>query len=117
MTDVLYDGLINYDETFFISLAHVLNEEPVQPRDLEMMGMLLPLGIEKGKEFKPAAAEALAWLNYKATTDTTPWWPNSQRCAYARDVSASFEHCRPLTSLFRIAASAVTSERTQGHNF
>jgi hypothetical protein len=24
----------------------MLNEEPVEPRDLEMMGMLLPLGIE-----------------------------------------------------------------------
>ncbi len=33
-----------------------LNEETVQPRDLQMMGMLLPLGIEKGKEFKPDAA-------------------------------------------------------------
>jgi hypothetical protein len=72
MTDVLYDGLIKYDETFFVSLARMLNEEPAQPRDLQMMGMLLPLGIEKGKEFKPsaatiallrtAAAEALAWL-------------------------------------------------------
>jgi hypothetical protein len=88
MTDVLYNGLIKYDETFFISLARVLNEEPVQPRDLQMMGMLLPLGIEKGKEFKPdaatvallktAAAEAQAWLMDKATTDFTPWWPDSQ---------------------------------------
>jgi hypothetical protein len=56
MTDVMYNGLIKYDETFFASLARVLNEEPVQPRDREMMGMLLPLGIEKGKEFKPDAA-------------------------------------------------------------
>ncbi|MGB9021576.1 MAG: hypothetical protein WCC77_28655, partial [Pseudolabrys sp.] len=77
-------------ETFFVSLARMLNEEPVQPRDLEMMGMLLPLGIEKGKEFKPdaatvaqlkvAAAEALAWLMDKAATDTTPWWPDSHWC-------------------------------------
>jgi hypothetical protein len=90
MTDVLYNGLIKYDETFFASLARVLNEEPVQPRDREMMGMLLPLGIERGKEFKPdaatvmllktAAAEALAWLMDKAATDTTPWWPDSRWC-------------------------------------
>ena len=90
MTDVLYNGLIQYDETFFTSLARVLNEEPVQPRDLQMMGMLLPLGIEKGKEFKPdagtvaqlkvAAAEAQAWLMDKAATDVTPWWPDSQWC-------------------------------------
>ena len=88
MTDVMYNGLVKYDETFFTSLARMLNEETVQPRDLEMMGMLLPLGIERGKEFKPdaatvallktAAAEAHAWLMDKATTDVTPWWPGSQ---------------------------------------
>ena len=56
MTDVMYNGLIPYDETFFTSLAQMLNEETVQPADLQMMGMLLPLGIEKGKEFKPDTA-------------------------------------------------------------
>jgi uncharacterized protein (TIGR03000 family) len=90
MTDVMYNGLIKYDETFFNSLSRMLKEETVQPRDLEMMGMLLPLGIERGKEFKPdvatvsllkkAAAEAHAWLIYKAATDVTPWWPESQWC-------------------------------------
>jgi hypothetical protein len=88
MTDVMYNGLITYDETFFTSLARVLNEETVQPRDLQMMGMLLPLGIEKGKDFKSdaatvallrsAAAEAHAWIMAKAATDITPWWPGSQ---------------------------------------
>jgi hypothetical protein len=87
MTDVIYNGLISYDATFFTSLSRVLNEEVVQPRDLQMMGMLLPLGIERGKEFKPnaetvaslnkAAAEAQAWLMDKATTDITPWWADS----------------------------------------
>src|SRR6266436_5825676 len=65
MTDVMYNGLVNYDETFFTSLARVLNEETVQPRDLQMMGMLLPLGIEKGREFKPDAA-TVALLNSAA---------------------------------------------------
>jgi len=88
MTDVMYNGLVNYDETFFTRLARVLNEETVQPRDLQMMGMLLPLGIERGKEFKPddsavpllkeAAAEAHAWLMNKAATNMTPWWTASQ---------------------------------------
>ena len=88
MTEVMYNGLIPYDETFYTSLARMLNEETVQPRDLQMMGMLLPLGIERGKEFKPdpatvkelkaAAAEAHAWLMQKATTEVTPWWPGSQ---------------------------------------
>ena len=88
MTEVMYNGLVKYDETFFSSLARVLNEETVQPRDLQMMGMLLPLGIERGKDFKPdaatvaqlkaAAAEAHAWLMDKAATDFTPWWPDSR---------------------------------------
>ena len=56
MTDILYDGLVKYDESFFASLARMLNEEPAQPRDLQMMGMLLPLGIEKGKAYKPDPA-------------------------------------------------------------
>ena len=88
MTDVMYNGLIPYDETFFSSLARMLNEEPAQTADLQMMGMLLPLGIEKGKDFKPdaatvallksASAEAHDWLVDKAATDVTPWWPGSQ---------------------------------------
>ncbi len=34
-------------------LADILNREPVQERDRIMMAMLRPLGIEKGKPFKP----------------------------------------------------------------
>jgi hypothetical protein len=88
MTDVMYNGLVKYDETFFFNLARILNEETVQTRDLEMMGMLLPLGIEKGKEFKPdattmaifktAAREAQAWLINGLVTTSKPWWPGSQ---------------------------------------
>jgi len=33
----------------------MLNKEPAQSQDLQMMG-LLPLGIEKGKDFKPDVA-------------------------------------------------------------
>jgi hypothetical protein len=88
MTDTMYDGLVHYDESFYTSLARMLNEEPVQPQDLEMMGMLLPLGIEKGKDFKPdaatvaelnsAAAEAHAWLLAQMPTFVENWWPGSQ---------------------------------------
>ena len=53
MTGKLYNAVVPYDDTFYDSLARVINEEPVHPRDLQMLGMLLPLGIEKGKEFKP----------------------------------------------------------------
>jgi hypothetical protein len=88
MTDTMYDGLVHYDESIYTSLARTLNEEPVQPEDHQMMGMLLPLGIEKGKEFKPdaatvaqlnsAAAEAHAWLLAQMPTFVTEWWPGSQ---------------------------------------
>jgi hypothetical protein len=89
MTDILYEGLVRYDDSFFASLARMLNEEPVHPRDLEMMGMLRPLGIEKGKDFKPgpalmtelksAAQEAHDWLvEGLARTSTERLWPGSK---------------------------------------
>jgi hypothetical protein len=38
-------------------LSGYINNNPVQARDLFYMGMLKPLGIEKGKEFKPDARQ------------------------------------------------------------
>lgn len=38
-------------------LATILDEEPVHERDRMIMGMLKPLGIEKGKPFKPDARQ------------------------------------------------------------
>jgi hypothetical protein len=38
-------------------LSTYINNNPVQERDLFYMGMLKPLGIEKGKEFKPDARQ------------------------------------------------------------
>jgi hypothetical protein len=35
MTDTLYGGLVRYDASLYTSLARMLNEEPVQPRDLQ----------------------------------------------------------------------------------
>jgi hypothetical protein len=88
MTDTQYNGLTHYDSSLYTSLAGMLNEEPVQPRDLQMMGMLLPLGIEKGAPFNPdaetvaqlnsASAAAHAWLVAQSITAVTPWWPKSQ---------------------------------------
>ena len=88
MTDTMYDGLVHYDESIYTNLARMLNEEPVQPQDLQMMGMLLSLGIEKGKDFTPgaatvallksAAAEAQAWLLAQVPTFVIDYWPNSQ---------------------------------------
>jgi len=38
-------------------LAKVINKEPVIERDRMILGMLQPLGIEKGKPFKPNARQ------------------------------------------------------------
>jgi hypothetical protein len=56
MAGKLFDGVTRFDDTFYESLARVVNDEPVQARDMVAMGQLQSIGIEKGKEFKPEAA-------------------------------------------------------------
>jgi hypothetical protein len=83
----LFDGIARMDDTFFDSLAKMVNEEPVQVRDLVALGQLRSLGIEKGKEFKPdaatrailkkAVAEAHAGF-MDASTRVTPHWPDGK---------------------------------------
>ena len=43
--------------TYWERLADILNREPVEERDRFFMAMLVPLGIEKGKPFKPDARQ------------------------------------------------------------
>lgn len=38
---------------FWVRLADIINREPIRERDRFMLAMLKPLGIEKGKPFKP----------------------------------------------------------------
>jgi hypothetical protein len=81
-----FDGIANFDERFFESLNRMVQEEPVQPRDLVMMGMLMSIGIEKGKEFKTDTAtqgvlkagvqEAQAQFVEGLTSYSQPWWPD-----------------------------------------
>jgi len=42
---------------YWEGLAKIINEEPVHERDRMVMGMLQPLGIEKGKPFTPTARQ------------------------------------------------------------
>jgi hypothetical protein len=117
MTEVMYNGLVKYDDTFFTSLSRMLNEEVVQPRDLQMMGMLLPLGIEKGKEFRPdtatvaalnrAAAEAQAWLINEATTDVTPWWSASQWVVPSPPITMPTAFTWAMPNYFGVDARAI----------
>ncbi|MCP3413936.1 DUF1254 domain-containing protein [Bradyrhizobium brasilense] len=106
MTDKLFDGIVRFDESFYASLAQMIKEEPVLTRDRAMMGLLLPLGIEKGKEFKPdvatqrvlaqSADAAHAWLMNGLLTYSTPHWPDSSWAIPAAPIAVetmfSFEH-------------------------
>jgi hypothetical protein len=61
MAGRMFDGIARMDESFYTSLAKMVNEEPVLAQDRAMMGMLRELGLEKGKSFSPdAAAQAVA---------------------------------------------------------
>jgi len=81
-----YDGTVCFDEGFFVSLAKMVNEETVLRRDKEMMGLLLAIGIEKGKDFKPdvatqatlkkAAQETQAWFMQSLLTYGVQFWPD-----------------------------------------
>jgi hypothetical protein len=87
MADRLLDGIVRYDATFYARLARMVNEEPIQPRDLVMMGQLRSLGIEKGREFAPdnvtagvlagAIEEAHASFRGRLAEELRPWWPGT----------------------------------------
>jgi hypothetical protein len=86
MADTLWDGIVHFDERLYTSLARMVNEELAQARDLEMLGVLRSLGIEKGKKFKPDAAaralfrqasrEAHAWFVDRQVNYGQRFWPD-----------------------------------------
>lgn len=83
-----YATLPYYDERFFAELHDVIQVEPVNPQDKVMMGMLMSLGIEKGKPFAPDAkttqamrqAAVDAWFYLQQWFDNIPsdklYWPD-----------------------------------------
>jgi hypothetical protein len=83
----VFDGIVKFDESFYTSLAKMINEEPVQTRDLVAMGQLAAIGIEKGKDFKPdpatrailsnAVAEAHACFTEMIAGHVVPFWTDS----------------------------------------
>jgi hypothetical protein len=86
MAGKLFDGIARFDETFYASLARMVNEEPVQTRDLVAMAQIRSIGIEKGKPFAPddatkkilrqAIAAAHATFMHGATEGQS-FWPGS----------------------------------------
>ncbi|HET9688753.1 MAG TPA: DUF1254 domain-containing protein [Pseudolabrys sp.] len=59
---ILFDSTIRYDDSFFVNLNRIVQEEPWLGRDRAMIDQLRTLGIEKGKPFAPSDAtkQALA---------------------------------------------------------
>jgi hypothetical protein len=88
MANIVWDAVARFDDGFYTSLARMMGEEPVQPRDAEMAGMLRTLGIDKDKEFKPdeptrtalraAAQEAHAWFMDRLVTYGEHFWPDGK---------------------------------------
>lgn len=85
MAGTLFDGSVRFDDTFFDSLARMVDEEPIQQRDLVAMGQLHSIGIQKGRPFTPdqatrdvlrrAADEAhLTFMENAMVGD--PFWPD-----------------------------------------
>jgi len=118
MTGILYNAVVPYDDSFYDSLARVINEEPVQSRDLQVLGMLLPLGIEKGKEFNPdsatrtqlkaAAAEAHAWLIQGITTTFARYYPDGKWVVPTSAVGIKTEFLWELPNYFDVDARGIT---------
>jgi hypothetical protein len=81
-TDVVFDGTIPYDLSYFQSLDRIVQSEPWLERDRAMIDQLKSLGIEKGKPFSPdpktkemlesSAREANAWLDARLETLLSP---------------------------------------------
>ncbi|MFQ6574026.1 DUF1214 domain-containing protein [Pseudomonas sp. UM16] len=99
MADKVYDAITPFDGRLFDSIARMVAEEPVQPRDLSIMGQFKALQIGKGLDFKPdaqrqqllgkAASEAHTYLKegYAASGEAI-WGEQRQwRSLAARNVS------------------------------
>jgi hypothetical protein len=88
MSDRLFDGIVRFDESFFDSLARMINEEQELPRDAEMYERLAALGIVKGQSFGPddrmhtilrdAAIDAQEQLMGAAAGSVVPYWPDTR---------------------------------------
>jgi len=117
-TDILYEPAVPYDANFYDSLARMINEEPAQPKDLEMQGMVLPLGIEKGKAFDPdsatrtvlnaAASEAHAWLLDGFGRVSPAWWPGQHWVLPSSPVGVKTTFLWEVADFFDVDGRGIT---------
>ncbi len=66
MAGKLFDGMVRYDASFYTRLARMVDEEPVQTRDLAMMGQL------RNKAFRPG--DAAHRLHVPANVPAAQFW-------------------------------------------
>lgn len=76
--DDRYPTLPYYDERAFDDLYRIVSVEPVREQDKVMMGMLVSLGIERGKPFAPdeTAKRAMRQAAIDAWFYLQSWWDN-----------------------------------------
>lgn len=90
-----WNTLPRYDLSYFEDIAWVINYEPIQERDLVMMGMLESIGIKKGQDFNPdsetkiilekAVKDAYDYMQWYFTTPgkgLVSYWENRQWGAF-----------------------------------
>ena len=81
LDDVQYDGHIKWDMSFWESANKAIQEERIKADEKAFYGMMKMIGIEKGKEFEPNAAEteilitAITELQYEMKHDFTYYAP------------------------------------------
>ncbi|BDB41787.1 MULTISPECIES: DUF1214 domain-containing protein [Mycobacterium] len=84
-----FEAVPRYDASLFASLSAMVAQEPVQDRDLALLGQLHLLGIGKDLTFDPealgvdvldrAAEEAHQWMMEGYASTGTPVWPHTGR--------------------------------------
>lgn len=89
MAGKAFEAVPSFDETFYDSLARMVAEEPVQERDMSIMGQLRTLDIGKSIIFRPdaqrnvhlrhAAQQAHAYLTEGFATSGDLFWPDKRR--------------------------------------
>jgi len=88
MAGKLFDTTVRFDASFLISLARMVDEEPVQTHDPALMTLLRSLGIEKGRQIRldsqtqaalaPALSEVKAQVRQAFVDGLEAFWPASR---------------------------------------
>ena len=86
MSGRIFDAAVRFDDTFFDSLARMVNEERPQVCDLVVMNQIHALGIEPGKVFEPdlvtreilkRSAGKVHESLMERVRKGEPWWPSA----------------------------------------